>query len=339
MFTYCLDVDYTPTADCSEWEAWLVEVLENPDVVAYLKQAIGYSLTGRTNEECLFYLFGPTRAGKGTLTETILKLLRHPLAEGVDFATFTAKRDHDAQNFDLAGLKATRFIVASESNKYEVLNPRRIKAVTGGDQIRCAHKYGEPFGYFPQFKIWLISNHPLKADAEDDAIWARVNVINFPNSYLGREDKGLKRRMLDTRNLEAVLKWAVEGAMAWYQSLPNGLQRPPSIVEETQRHRDKNDYSGQFLDECTEDAPGEFLPNEVWKAVYSAWCDAYSITPKVGKVTAKLNENALGGRAYVNNDDLQHSGYDAVMTIEGDQKQVRGYYGVRISQVILGEYP
>lgn len=339
-FTYVLPVAYNPKADYTEWVTWLREVLGgDADTLKYVQQAVGYSLTGRTSEECLFYLYGPTRAGKGTFSETILKLLGTPLSSGVDFATFTAKRDHDSQNFDLAGLKATRFIVASESNKYELLNPRRIKSITGGDMIRCAHKHGNFFEYFPQFKVWLISNNPVKADSEDEALWARVNVIEFPNSYLGREDKGLKRRMLQPDNLEAVLRWAVEGAIAWYSSLPDGIQKPERVISETARQRAGNDFSAQFVNECIQTKPGAFLPNKVWKAVYRAWCDENSVTPKDSKVGVQLRRHYPTSREYVDQDYIKTKGYDGVIKRKpGENKQERGVLNAIIPQVILTEY-
>jgi hypothetical protein len=41
----------------------------------YLQEALGYSITGHTSEECLFYIYGPPRSGKGTMWETFLALL------------------------------------------------------------------------------------------------------------------------------------------------------------------------------------------------------------------------------------------------------------------------
>jgi phage/plasmid-associated DNA primase len=87
-------------------------------------------MTGRTSEECLFYLYGPTRAGKGTFTETIMALLGQPVGKEVNFTTFTSKRDGDTQNFDLAPLKPARYVTASEDNKYDVLR-RQDQACDG----------------------------------------------------------------------------------------------------------------------------------------------------------------------------------------------------------------
>jgi putative DNA primase/helicase len=146
-FTYCLPIEYDPEADYSEWRALLLEWTGGDvQVVDFLQSAIGYTLTGHTSEECLFYLHGPTRSGKGTFSETLLAMLgKEPLATGVDFSTFTMDRSHDSQNFDLAGLKPCRLVMASESSKYSSLNVARVKSLTGGDEVRCAFKRKDHF--------------------------------------------------------------------------------------------------------------------------------------------------------------------------------------------------
>ncbi len=126
-FTYCLPVEYDQ-ADYFEWIDYLNGVIGGgQEVIDYLQMALGYSFTGHTQEEILFYLFGPTRSGKGTFAETIMALLPTPISKMVDFNSFTAKREGDVSNFDLAPLKPSRIIFASESNKSQSLNPAKIK--------------------------------------------------------------------------------------------------------------------------------------------------------------------------------------------------------------------
>ena len=102
-----------------------------------------------------------------------------------------------------------------------------------GDWVRCAFKHRDHFEYRPQFKIWLVSNHPVNADVDDDAAWYRLKVIEFPNSFVGREDKTLKERMKSPENLKAVLAWAIQGAIMWYGLGAQGLQTPPEIEQAT----------------------------------------------------------------------------------------------------------
>lgn len=206
----------------------------------YLQEAMGYSITGHTSEECVFYLWGPTRAGKGTYTEAILGVVPRHIAIEVDFNTFTAKREGDSQNFDLAPLKAARIVFASESNKFQSLNPAKIKALTGGNMVYCSYKHKDMFSYRPQYTVWLSSNHEVNADADDDALWGRIKVIHFPHSRLGHEDKSLKLQLQSQANQEAILAWIVEGAYQWYQRGGKGLETPQEVKELTSKQRSGN---------------------------------------------------------------------------------------------------
>jgi putative DNA primase/helicase len=273
-FTWCSNVNYNSDADGSLWLEFISKTVEQPEMVDYLKKSLGYSLTGYIREECLFYIFGPPRSGKGTMTETILSILPRPIAMEVDFNTFTQKREGDNQNFDLAPMKAARLVFASESNKYQSLNPAKVKALTGGNEVSCAFKHHDMFNYRPQYAVWLSSNHEVNGDAEDDALWGRVKVIHFPNSQLGREDKSLKWRMQSSQNLEAVLAWMVDGAYEWYRLGDSGLQTPQAVTDLTNNQRNAQDSVGLWIDECVERDEDAWTSNAVVRTSYENWCEA-----------------------------------------------------------------
>lgn len=279
-FTYCIQIPYEPTADDKPWREFLIaNVAGGEELLDYLQMAVGYTLTGHTSEECLWYIYGPSRSGKGTFTEVLLSLLGSPLGIEVDFATFTSKREGDTQNFDLAPLKPTRLVVTSESNRFETLNAGKIKQLTGGNYIRAALKHRDHFTFQPQFKPWLVSNQPVNADVDDDALWYRVKVLEFPTSHVGEEDKGLKPRMKAKENLQGVLRWAVEGAMKWYAS-PNGLKHPACVSQATQRHRDEIDFIAMWLSEDTVTDPEYWVSNDMAYQSYKHWCIRGGVSPK-----------------------------------------------------------
>jgi len=279
-FTWCSPVRYNPDVSGDLWLDFISETVESVDMIGYLQEALGYSITGHTSEECLFYIYGPPRSGKGTLSETILAIFPRPIAQEVDFNTFTQKREGDNQNFDLAPMKAARLIFASESNKYQSLNPAKVKALTGGNLVSCAFKHRDMFSYRPQYAVWLSSNHEVNADADDDALWGRVKVVSFPNSRLGKEDKGLKRRMQSPENLEYVLAWLVDGAYRWYQLEEKGLQTPEEVKALTLKQRADQDSIGLWLDECCELKAGEWTENNKLRTSYENWCTANGYEPK-----------------------------------------------------------
>lgn len=280
-FTYCIDVPYDPNADAREWEEFLATSVQD-GVIEYLQMAVGYTLTGHTSEECLWYIHGPTRSGKGTFTETLLALLGSPLATEVDFATFTARREGDTQNFDLAPLKPARLVVTSESNRYESLNTGKVKTLTGGNLIRCAFKHRSHFTYRPQFKAWLVSNHAVSADVDDDALWYRVKVVQFPNSKIENEDKHLKQRLRKPHVLAGVLRWAVDGAAAWYAS-ERGLVHPEPIRANTDAHRGELDMIQAWIDERCEVDYDTFTAYSILYGNYIEWCRDNGVEPKKAK--------------------------------------------------------
>lgn len=286
-FTYCLTVDYDPTANPGAFVDFLYGATGNDwGWVNFLQVALGYSLTGHTWEECMFYLYGPTRSGKGTLTETIIAMMGTPLAIEADFQTFTAERVGDTQNFDLAQLKPCRFVAAAESNKNQPLNPAKLKQLTGRNHIRCAFKHRNLFEYQPGFKIWLSSNHPVNTDVDDDAAWGRLHVIKFPISHLGAEDKRLKQRLLQDDNLRGALRWIVDGAAKWYNE---GLKLPPGAEAEKDRQRDAQDFVKQWLEERTTDCrqmPGydpkvDNIASSTAYTSYKFWCEGMGVKPKL----------------------------------------------------------
>lgn len=287
-FTYCLPVEYEPS-DYSEWLDYLNGVVGGgQEVIDYLQMACGYSLTGHTREEILFYLYGPTRSGKGTFAEVFMALLPRPISTTVDFNSFTAKREGDVSNFDLAPLKPSRMIFASESNRGQSLNPAKIKQLTGGDYVRACFKHKDFFDYRPQFKVWMMSNHPVNGDPEDDALWGRVRVIEFPNSFLGIEDKGKKARLKDPEVLKGVLYWAMQGAIAWYGLGSKGLDIPAAVIETTQAQRDELDLVQQWLEECCDLENGGWASNEEIMASYTEWCKDNNVQyPKGPKALAQ----------------------------------------------------
>ena len=315
-FTHCVNVEYKPNADPKLWVQWLTSMVDGGEETAkWLQIAIGYTLTGHTREEILFYLFGPPRSGKGTFTETLMSLLGKPLAKEVEFGTFTGERSGDTQNFDLAPLRACRFVAASESNQHERFNEAKVKRITGGNEIYCAFKFGQPFNYRPQYKIWLSSNQPVNADPDDDAVWGRVRIVHFPKSFLGEEDKLLKEGMKAPQMLESVLAWAVQGAISWYKLGKKGLPELEASKALKVAQRAELDNVQAWIDEsCITSDKEIFTPNAELYQDYRRRCEREGVTPKLQKAFSQ---------------SLKKKGYpDTSRRIQ--EKVYRGFSGLKL---------
>ena len=279
-FMHVTAVDYDPHANQSAWLGWLSDAFNHDrEVLSWLQMAAGYTVTGRTSEEVLFYLHGKPRAGKGLFTETLAVVLGPQLSAELGFETFTRDRSGDTQNFDLAPLKTTRFVAASESQSYERFNEAKLKRLTGGNLVWCAHKFGAHFNYRPQFKIWLSSNHPINADPDDDAVWSRIRLVEFPNSYLGNEDKTLKVALRQPAALRGVLAWLVEGAQKWYALGSRGLPELQRFIVAKDEQRAEVDHVQQWIDDCCLIGAG-WTTSQALHASYHEWCASNGVQAK-----------------------------------------------------------
>ena len=333
LFMYCTPTNYKPKADYAEWLMFLISAVwkkslngvfvEDAELMEWLQMAVGYSLSGRTSENCLFYIYGPTRSGKGTFLQTLLKLLGKPLSGTLDFHVLTNNQSEDSQNFALAPFKPCRVVVGNEPNKYDRFNEGKMKALTGEDAVRCSFKRRDHFEYEPQFKIWLSANWPFNADPLDDAAWGRARIIHFPNSYLGMEDKTLKQRMQSQQGLEGVLAWAVEGAVKWYGLGEVGLTTPEAVRDMSNTQKTASDFLQLFLEECFEIfSPGD---QSVWvtirelKTLYQNWSKDMGVTAMKSK---NFNEG-MRTKGFDNNHKVR------VDLPNGKKKQVRVWYGLK----------
>jgi len=267
LFTHRAEVDYDPDAADTNWRTFLDSLGMSPEVLEYLRRVAGYALTGLTDEEVMFYLYGATRTGKGTFTNALLGVMGQ-YSMGINFRTFTVRRDGDTQNFDLAILAPKRFLSASESKRNERINSSVFKQVTGGDPVFASLKGKDGFSFIPQWKVMLSSNYPLNADPMDAAVWARVNVIRFNDSKLGKEDKTLKRKLSSDDARKAILAWAVSGAVDWHKS---GLEVPKEITINTRRMRLEASSVLLFIDQCCKLMVDSTSDGKALYAAYVEW--------------------------------------------------------------------
>jgi len=295
-FTYCVQTDYKPAAKSKLWGDLLQDWFgDDQEIVSYAQRAMGYTITGENREECLFYAYGPGRAGKGTFVNTIAEMLGSPLAQGVQFSVFTGDMG-DTLNFRLAPLRSARMATASESRKGDRLNEAIIKNSTGRDAVQAAYKHKDSFSFTPQFKLWMMSNEPPRGDADDDALWNRVRLFAFTKSHLGSEDVTIKDRLSQQSNREGILAWLVAGSVSYYAA---GLGTPAQVLENIQSVRQEQDHVYQWItDRCLIKEYAETSTTDLF-ASYSDWCvEAGVDRAKLSKMglTQKLSKKGFSYR-------------------------------------------
>ena len=266
LITLATPVPYEPAAECPRWQRFLLEIFAGDiELVAFMHRLFGYALTGDTREEVLIVLHGAGCNGKSTLLAVIRRLLGE-YASAASFETFMRARGDRGPRNDLARLHRARLVTAAESGEGRRLDEATIKEVTGRDTIAARFLYGEHFEFTPQFKLVLSTNHKPKVDGSDDALWRRLRLIPFTESFEGRRDKGLADTL--EHEIAGILAWAVQGCLDWQQ---HGLGEPSAIKAATNEYRQDEDLLGAFLaDHCQPD--GE-VPADQLRAAYTTYCE------------------------------------------------------------------
>lgn len=244
-FTAFTNIDYDPKASCRRWDDLVLNMAaDNLELVGYLQRAAGYTLTGYTNEQKLFFLYGAGANGKTTFVEVLGKLLGR-LATPVGFDALLNSRD-SKPGHTMAALVGRRMAMATEAPEGRSFNEEMLKAGTGGDTVVAKLLYKDEFAMTPRFKLWLTGNNRPTIRGITPGTWRRFELVPCLRSVPEHKRvKNLKELLL--QELAGILAWAVRGAVEWHKL---GLQTPKSIRDAVEEYRLENDIVGRWLDEC-----------------------------------------------------------------------------------------
>jgi putative DNA primase/helicase len=237
-------ISFDPKAEAPMWERFIVDIFQGkPELLMFVQIAIGYTLTGRTNEQCFFLMYGDGSNGKGTFIETI-KLLLGDLAQTTPFSTFLVKKNDGGIPADIAMLRGARFVTASEADQNARFSEALIKQLTGQDEVSARFMRENFFKFIPEFKLWLSVNHKPVIRGTDLGIWRRIKLIPFEAKFDGaNKDPHLRDKL--RLELPGILSWAVTGARLWYQHAC--LPESESVQAATAEYREESDIVGLFL--------------------------------------------------------------------------------------------
>lgn len=267
MMTKISPVAYDPEAKCPLWQQFLHRVQDNDaEMVDFLARAVGYTLTGDTAIQALFFMHGDGCNGKGVFANVIRHLMGS-YAENASFDTFVVQQNDGRIRNDLAKLVGARIVTASESQDGQRLDESLIKSLTGQDPITARFLHKEFFTFYPQFKLWMSSNYQPAIRNQDWGIWRRVKMIPFTVTIPDEERDEMLTEKLKAE-LPGILNWALQG-LAVYRDY--GMMYPDKVNAATQQYRESQDIVGQFLKaKCIENPVASIRASDLYD-LYKGW--------------------------------------------------------------------
>lgn len=274
-----VDVEWDAEAQAPVWSQHLETVLPDPEVRDFFQSCMGYAATGETREQVILMLQGRGGDGKSTTMDAIRETLGlYGRTAAVESFLHGAVRSGAEASPDMARLAGdTRLVCTSEPRIGAALDEGRIKQITGGQPVSARELHGAPFEYVPKFLLVLECNRKPRISGDDDGIWRRVLVVEFPHQFKGDNiDKGAKARLLAEK--PGVLRWLVEGAIRW---LEQGLVPPDRVKDTIEDYRRASNPFGEWFAERIDTRDGEHRERAAdLYASYKQFCEDNAVADR-----------------------------------------------------------
>lgn len=271
MLTHRAGVKFDPDALCPKFDAFLARMLVEPELIAFVLRAMAYSLTGKVDEDVLFFNYGKGANGKSTFM-MIFRLLLGELMVLIDVETLLSRKSDANMDYKKATLQGRRVAMTDEIAEGRKLNESMVKALIGGDDILARNPYEKPYAFSPTHKLWMVGNHKPVIEGTDNGIWRRICLIPWSQTIPKDEQRPRAEVMAELRlELPGILNRLLH---AWEEYRTLGGLKPPKIVQDaTSEYQTEQDQLGSFLDERTERVLGSNVQAQKLLKVYLAWCE------------------------------------------------------------------
>jgi len=264
--TKSLEVAYDTSARTNEFDAFVRQITSDNDgedieLYNYIRWMIGYSLQGSPVKKMFFILYGPYGYnGKSMLLNTIKEVLSY-YAVAMDKSVIinTGVKSAGSHSTEIIQLENARFGLLTETSEGAVINDAQIKILTGiTDKLSAREIYGKQREFTPLFVPIISSNHKLKINLKDKAMYERCILIPFRLSFMDNPsiDKPHEKQgdpMLAEKfqkNKEGILKWLIECSLFYHKNPDLGI--PETIVKAKQEYRREMDDYADFLERYVE---------------------------------------------------------------------------------------
>src|SRR5690606_5911342 len=283
LHTRIIPVKYQEGRMAPMWIRFLDRIFrgreDKQELIDFLQRAAGYTLTGSTDEQCLFLLYGAGANGKSVFLEVLRAVMggSSGYAKVCDAGTFTTSRNECVRN-DIAGLAGVRLVTTNENPRGSWIDEALIKEITGEREITARFLFKDYFTFRPRFKIWWAFNHQPRIGDNTWSIWRRIRMIPFQEQIPPEEQNPHLADDLITAELPGILNWCIEGLKKYQQS---GLPLPSAVKAATEEYREDQDILYEFIslfcDTQPKQAAGGLVSDMSESAknlyqAYTGWC-------------------------------------------------------------------
>lgn len=266
-----LPFGYDPLIQAPYWRQYLETTFvdksgkPDPELIALVQEAIGYSLTTDIRYHVTFWCYGEGANGKGVLFYILEQLA------GSSAIPFNVDLLHREQ-YQLADLAGKRIALCPEADTNSMVEDAIIKALVAGDSLQVRQIRREPFTLRPTVKLWWSMNKLPTVTDTSTGLWRRIKMLPFYADFEGRDRKNriddLKERLKD--ELPGIFNWAMEGLA---RLTSNEAFTPSKLADElTASYREEANTIATFIGETCETDPTYNVGSDTIYKRYREWC-------------------------------------------------------------------
>jgi DNA primase len=297
MLTKLTACDYDPDAEAPEWQALLEWAQPKAERRRYLRQWLGYGLTGDMGEQIFHIWWGPTAANGKSTVGNAARDAAGDYGEITNVETFLdegVKKRGDQATPDIVRLPGVRLLTSGEPGPGSKFNESLINGVTGGDPMLARDNFRSFFRFKPCFKWTVWCNKKPDIVQGTEGIWRRAKVLLW-ESHLEDHQKDRTLPLRLAREYPGILAWMVRGAVDWMQ---HGFVEPEDVTIQSLAYRDDSDPLASFLRLCTVAEDGARTQSSVLYKVYCGWCKAAGENPWSNKgLTRAMKDRGFDNKA------------------------------------------
>lgn len=210
-----LPFNYNNQAKCPLWNKYLDSTLvfkdgqggwlRDQDLIDFVQEAIGYSLTTSVEHQVMFFMVGQGANGKGVLMNALIGLAGNA-AIPIDLSSLKS-----TNTYQLALAAGKRVIHCAEAEAHSrMMADGIIKALVAGDPLMVRQIKEKPFELKSVAKIWWSMNRLPDVADTSHGFWRRVRVVPFNRIFrAGAIDKKLSKKLL--KEFPGIFNWAMTG--------------------------------------------------------------------------------------------------------------------------------
>lgn len=271
-FTKIIDITYDVSAKAPVWRDIIDTIFAGDrDLMEYIQRAVGYTLTGHTDEHCLFFCYGIGKNGKSTFMTALQRIMGDYATTTSVEALLDAQNKGEAASPYMARLPGKRIAIAQEMPEGRRMNESLIKSITGGDRLSTRDLYKSVFEFDPTHHLWISGNHKPRISGTDDGIWRRLRIVPFTVTI--PEEKRRDSRLIEAdlaNEYSGILGWMIRGAQMWYAA---GLGTCDAVKKATDEYRGDEDALQRFITEECEVNPMVSINKQALYTEYKRWAE------------------------------------------------------------------